>query len=758
MSSQTTSSSDYVDFESLQKLLGISDMTLFVGYLKEVYKDLADRTENKKNGISKVTFYDYVKLPIFIAEKLFSALDTDNDGLLNGREFVEGLQDLYMGDFETTFEIIFNLLDFDKDGKINKDDVRVLLSYLPIKTDNSPIEYKIQMESQSEIDDILNSTFERKDFLNIEEFRGVVENRKSDVYLQILCFLYQKKPFKNQNITTLKASKKKVTFFTPKTKASSPNIIPGVGTPSKKLLTPNRKSTLSPAEAFIRAAQLQENILGPKTKKSFVDENTPQVSGMKGMIRMNNKKIPQNTEKYTKTPKISAVIKESKDTFNSPSTFLKSKKSVTFQKKESINDFKLDSHLVQMDKLNLNLDDDSSSDDESNNNSSKKKKTKNNDVSYENWVYKITESNKLIRYYLVVIGKDIYYYKNSKKDELLGMHNLSGCYIRENGDKIISGNKFYCFQILFPSKKRNYYTETKQIAADFVINLKKQVGYLNFFDYYEMLDDIGEGKFGLVKLGLHKSTQERVAIKIIKKEAMQASDFELVKTEIDIMKLCHHPNIVRLLDHFENAEYIFIVMEYLAGGSLESYLKKNKFNFTEKRAAEMMFQICEGMQYLHHYGVLHRDLKPENIMMTECSDKGQIKIMDFGLSKIMGPQERVADGFGTLSFVAPEVLVRTPYNKQIDIWSIGIILYYMLSGTLPFDDDDDNEEVIAKMIVFIDTKFPKEKWKNRSDLVIDFIKQCLNKDPEKRITIDELINHEWFKSFNLKKEGTAVKK
>ena len=760
MSSQTTPSNDYVDFESLQKLLGISDMTLFVGYLKEVYKDLADRTENKKKGISKVTFYDYVKLPIFIAEKLFSALDTDNDSLLNAREFVEGLQDLYMGDFETTFDIIFNLLDFDKDGKINKDDVRVLLSYLPIKTDNSPIEYKIQMESQSEIDDILNSTFERKAFLNVEEFRAVVENRKSDVYLQILCFLYQKKPFKNQNITTIKASKKKVTFFTPKTKASSPNIIPGVGTPSKKLLTPNRKSTLSPAEAFIRAAQLQENILGPKTKKSFVDENTPQVSGMKGMIRMNNEKIPQNTDKYTKTPKISAVIKESKDTFKSPSTFLKGKKSVTFQKKEPINDFKLDSHLVQMEKLNLNIDDDSSSDEESNTNSNKKTKTpkKNNDVSFENWVYKITESNKLIRYYLVVIGKDIYYYKNSKKDELLGMHNLSGCYIRENGDKIISGNKFYCFQILFPSKKRNYYTETKQIAADFVINLKKQVGYLNFFDYYEMLDDIGEGKFGLVKLGLHKSTQERVAIKIIKKEAMQASDFELVKTEIDIMKLCHHPNIVRLLDHFENAEYIFIVMEYLAGGSLESYLKKNKFNFTEKRAAEMMFQICEGMQYLHHYGVLHRDLKPENIMMTECSEKGQIKIMDFGLSKIMGPQERVVDGFGTLSFVAPEVLVRTPYNKQIDIWSIGIILYYMLSGTLPFDDDDDNEEVIAKMIVFIDTKFPKEKWKNRSDLVIDFIKQCLNKDPEKRMTIDELINHEWFKSFNLQKESTGVKK
>lgn len=209
-STQTTSSSEYVDFESLQKLLGITNMTLFVGYLKEVYKDLAERTEtNKKKGISKVTFYDYVKLPIFIGEKLFAALDQDNDSFLSSKEFVEGLQDLYMGDFDTTIEFIFNLLDFDKDGKINREDVRILLSYLPIKTDNSPMEYKIQMESLSEIDDILQSTFETQNSLNLDDFKSIVENRKSDVYLQILCFLYQKKPFKNQNIKTLKASKKK---------------------------------------------------------------------------------------------------------------------------------------------------------------------------------------------------------------------------------------------------------------------------------------------------------------------------------------------------------------------------------------------------------------------------------------------------------------------------------------------------------------------------------------------------------------------
>lgn len=779
------SNHDFVDFDSIQKLLGITNMTLFVGYLKEIYKDLADRTEsNKKKGVSKVTFYDYVKLPIFIAEKLFAALDKDNDQFLNGKEFCEGLQDLYMGDFDITLEMIFDVLDFDKDGKINKDDIRILLSYLPLKTDKSKIEYKFQMESLSEIDDILKATFQGKQTLTLDEFKQVVESRKSDVYLQILCFLYQKKPFKSSNIQNMSASKKRVTFTTPKSKQSTPNVVGAkpIGSPGKKLLTPSRKTTFSPAEAFIKAAQLNEIRLEPlNSKKSFAADNTPVMSGMKGMLRMNNEKIPNkmdDEERLQKTPNVQNLIKNSKDVFQSPSNYFKKNGPIA---KKPLTEFKLDNNLIQMEKLDFNVQSDSSSEDEGEKTSGKKKKNgkgKKADKdkeeeetqklqespSYENWVYKISESNKLIKYYLVILGKDIYYYKTDKKDDLLGMHNLSGCYIKENGDKYIGGNKYYCFQIIFPSKKRNYYTATKEIAQDFVINLKKEVGYLNFFDFYEMLDDIGEGKFGLVKLGVHKSTQERVAIKIIKKEAMQSTDIELVKTEIDIMKLCHHPNIVRLLDHFENAEYIFIVMEYIAGGSLESYLKKNRFKFSEKRAAEMMFQICLGIQYLHQYGVLHRDLKPENIMMTECSDAGQIKIMDFGLSKIMGPQERVVDGFGTLSFVAPEVLVRTPYNKQIDIWSIGIICYYMLSGTLPFDDDNDNEEVIAKMIVFIDTKFPKEYWGKRSDKVIDFIKQCLNKDPEKRITINQLIKHEWFKEFRLgqdiieKECGKSVKK
>lgn len=261
-----------------------------------------------------------------------------------------------------------------------------------------------------------------------------------------------------------------------------------------------------------------------------------------------------------------------------------------------------------------------------------------------------------------------------------------------------------------------------------------------------MLDEIGEGKFGLVKIGVHKKTNERVAIKIIKKEIMKDRDIELVKNEIDIMKLCHHPNIVRLLDHFENSEYIFIVMDYFRGGDLEEYFKKMKFEFSEEKAASIIFQLCNGIKYLQNFGIIHRDLKPGNIMLSFANDKAVVKIMDFGLSKIIGPQEKLEDGFGTLTFVAPEVLLRTPYNKQIDIWSIGVILFYMLSGTLPFDDSTDNEEVIAQKIVFDELQFPSKIWKQKSKEVKEFISLCLDKNPDNRIQIDKLMEHNWLTS------------
>ena len=196
-----------------------------------------------------------------------------------------------MGDFDLTLEIIFRMLDFDKDGLINKEDIKVILSYLTLKTDKTEIEYKFQMQSLSEIDEILKNTFENNTKLNEAEFSNVIQNKQSDIYLQILCFLYQKKPFKDQNVRPLKASKKKLNF-TPKMKTLTPKLSYNELNNKKVFITPSKKSTFSPAEAFLATAQIKEDFSSPNTKNSFFDINTPQISGMKGMIRMNNELIP----------------------------------------------------------------------------------------------------------------------------------------------------------------------------------------------------------------------------------------------------------------------------------------------------------------------------------------------------------------------------------------------------------------------------------------------------------------------------------
>ena len=714
---------EFIDFNEIKKIISVESEELFLIYLKEIYKDLADRNEtNRKKGIMKIVFFDYLKLPMFISEKVFTVFDEDKDGFLSSKEFILGMNKLYNGSYEDTIKLIFDILDFNHDGYIEKDDVKMILSLLPLKTDKCKIEYKYQMESLEEINEIINTTFGKSKKLNLEEFKNMVEKHKSDIFIQVICFLYQKKPFTENNINVLKTSKKSVPndliLQTPqmKNKEHCGNIL---------LPSPMQNTSLSPVSNFLKSKMIKTPFsIGESA--GIEEESEPAISGFNGMVRYHNRNIPKKGKEEEEND-VNNVIKNSDSVYNSPSVYLKK------QRQKKVTPFSLGSPspltVPQSSKTLIPL---MSLDDK-----------EENKVTYENYIYKVSQNNKLKKYYLVLIDKDIFYYKTEDKKEVLGMHNLSGCFVKENGSKNINDKTYYCFTLVFPSKERSFYCSSKEIYDNFNRSLKEAFGYMNFFDYYEMLDDLGEGIFGSVKLGVEKKTKERVAIKIIKKNKTKPNDIELVRTEIDVMKLCHHPNVVQLLDHFENAEYIFIVMEYIRGGRLTDYMKEKKFNFSEKRAAELIYQISLGVKYLHKYGIIHRDLKPDNLMLTEASDKGQIKIMDFGLSKILGKKEKAVDGFGTLTFVSPEVLIRKPYNKEIDIWSIGVILYLMLSGDLPFDDEEDDEQKIAKSIVYNEVEFPEKKFGKRSKEVIDLIKRCLTKEPKNRIKIDEILKSDW---------------
>ena len=203
-----------------------------------------------------------------------------------------------------------------------------------------------------------------------------------------------------------------------------------------------------------------------------------------------------------------------------------------------------------------------------------------------------------------------------------------------------------------------------------------------------------------------------VAIKILSKKLMDKSNMELAKIEIDILRIAQHPNIIKLYDVFENEHFIYIIMEKCNGGDLLSYFERYEYKLPETKVCEIIYKLAMALYYLHSYGIIHRDLKLDNILMTDLSDKADIRLVDFGVSKIIGDDEKCTEPYDTLTFVAPEIIERKPYDKSVDLWSLGIIEYVLLCGYLPFDDKYSVE--IARKIINNPVNYDINIWSKLS--------------------------------------------
>ncbi len=152
----------------------------------------------------------------------------------------------------------------------------------------------------------------------------------------------------------------------------------------------------------------------------------------------------------------------------------------------------------------------------------------------------------------------MYYYKSQEEPTHKGMHNLSGVFVKEDQPITYDGKPLYCFSVIYPKKSRFYYVDNEEEYQNWMRNIRRATGYANLTDIYDVKDKLGNGKFGLVRLGIHKISGRKVAVKIMNKKDMTLQDLELVKTEIEILKVCQHPNIIRLYDVFENVDFIYI--------------------------------------------------------------------------------------------------------------------------------------------------------------------------------------------------------
>ena len=259
--------------------------------------------------------------------------------------------------------------------------------------------------------------------------------------------------------------------------------------------------------------------------------------------------------------------------------------------------------------------------------------------------------------------------------------------------------------------------------------------------YYKDIEKIGKGAFGIVYKAYELSSGRNVAIKQIAINKNKDSN-ELLK-EIDLLKNIEHTNIVEYYNYYKDEDYIYIIMEYLKGGTLKEYINENKENITENDARIIIKQLLHALSYLHYTcDICHRDIKPENVMLTEKNNISLIKLVDFGLSSDCFEAQNVLDNCGTLIYMAPEQISKKTYSKGVDIWSVGIILYMLLNkGKHPFYNIGDKRKAIIDKINEKEIEFDPNC--PISPIGKHFLYKLLDKNPSYRYTARPALIHPW---------------
>uniref|UniRef100_A0A672QJX4 Serine/threonine-protein kinase n=1 Tax=Sinocyclocheilus grahami TaxID=75366 RepID=A0A672QJX4_SINGR len=264
---------------------------------------------------------------------------------------------------------------------------------------------------------------------------------------------------------------------------------------------------------------------------------------------------------------------------------------------------------------------------------------------------------------------------------------------------------------------------------------------------YQIFPDevLGSGQFGIVYGGKHRKTGRDVAIKIIDKLRFPTKQESQLRNEVAILQNLHHPGIVNLECMFETPERVFVVMEKLHGDMLEMILSSEKGRLPERITKFLVTQILIALRHLHFKNIVHCDLKPENVLLASADSFPQVKLCDFGFARIIGEKSFRRSVVGTPAYLAPEVLRNKGYNRSLDMWSVGVIVYVSLSGTFPFNEDEDIHDQIQNAAFM----YPPNPWKTVTPEAIDLINNLLQVKMRKRYSVDKSLSHPWLQDYQM---------
>ncbi|XP_051969409.1 serine/threonine-protein kinase 17A [Xyrauchen texanus] len=269
-----------------------------------------------------------------------------------------------------------------------------------------------------------------------------------------------------------------------------------------------------------------------------------------------------------------------------------------------------------------------------------------------------------------------------------------------------------------------------------------------FTVHYDIIPgkELGRGKFAVVRKCVEKSTGKEYAAKYMRKRRKGQDCTSEIIHEIAVLELAEAcPRVVNLHEVYEMASEMVLVLEYAAGGEIfNQCVAERDEAFKEEDVKRLMRQIIEGVAFFHRNNVVHLDLKPQNILLTSESPLGDIKIVDFGLSRLVSSSQEIREIIGTPEYVAPEVLNYEPISTATDMWSIGVLAYVMLTGISPFLGDDKQETFLN--ISQISVSYTEEELEHLDRAAIHFIKSLLIKEPENRATAENCLKHQWLQT------------
>jgi hypothetical protein len=786
-----------------------------MSFLSDIFVNFQKRSNN---NFDTYTFQELIALPMIVSDKLYYTFTSHQEKQLTYQEFSSGLYDLLFGDIDDKMSIVFDLLDFDGDGIMTLEDVFLILSHFHLidnTTETIPIleklitnffgnnKYKLDKENCFNIKKNFDVLLLTLLFLNkyisivsegeVNQYDKMRKRRKNDKGGFVGCDMitvddYEDMEYKPSQLLfnyldTTEFGHKKKKIFDYEDSDSDEDL--DSDDEDLDALYEFSVDFQELRDRFINQCTYEPRLLTSTFSCSFFQEERAKMKEKKKeeSVKLLDDILMNQAYKRMK-------FKEKRNHDGHLGNHA-SKKNVNNNKAEEKKDEKSNKNEEEDNNSVGNVRHQSTSADTHNGGGfGAIRRAATNFCGFKKANSQIKNKAELILYKdekfakqvkIILVGHYIFYYKSNRGNFLYKkVMPINSLYVRKKKkDNIVIFSLVSFLHNL--EQKKNYYCDKIEDANKFYSKFNKSKMFRDIKKEYYFKIHIGEGQFGQVLLAERNSDNKKLAVKLVQKGTQSIEEYKVNRWEIDIFKLLQniqHPNVVQCIDLYEYESQIFFVYEYIAGGDLRKICKELKLFpqfYTINTILKFSMQMIEGMRVLHKYGVIHRDIKTTNMVVDiipsnkNNSNSGweidysninnsEVKVIDFGLSRILGKFESSNDPYGSLCFKAPELIKHEPYDFKVDVWAIGITIYYLVYKELPFEKG--TKEEIKYSIVHENAYFPRsnfilgtslnnyydgnnkiKKLNNtmmKSNILYSMIKDCLEKNPEERLSIEQL--------------------